>query len=151
MGRLLAIIAAAIVLFTAGALFLVNRLTEYQPAPRSASDRASDRAAPTAAPDLPAYPPPPADFTQEGPGAPIVIPAGPMVGGAVRNESPPIQGPPPVPLPEDPEERGATISRIRRNRVNEQLERNNQRNRERLGLRPGEDPPPPPPSPSPQQ
>ena len=144
MARLFALIAAVILLLTAGALVLVNRLTAYPPPSRSAADRAAASASP-AAPDLPVYAPTPADYSSQGPGQPIVIPAGPMVGGAVRNESPPIQGPPPVPLPEDPEERGAAISNIRRNRVNDQMERINRRNRARLGSPESQGPPPPPP------
>ena len=142
MGRHFALVVAGILLLTVGAILLVNRLTEYQPPPRSAAERASDRAGP-AAPDLPVQAQPPADYSQQGPGEPIVIPAGPMVGGAVQNESPPIQGPTARPLPEDPAARGAAISEIRSGKVNEQLERINRRNRERLGLRPGEDVPDP--------
>jgi hypothetical protein len=142
-GRLFALAAAAILLLTVGAILIVNRLTEYQPAQRTAGERASDRAA-AAAPDLPVYAQPPADYSQQGPGEPIVIPAGPMTGGAVQNESPPIQGPTAVPLPEDPAARGAAISTIRSDKVNEQMERINRRNRERLGLKPGDDVPDPP-------
>lgn len=145
MAKLFAIAALAIVLFTAGAILLVNRLTDYGSPPRSTAGRAAAGAPRAPPPDLPVYAPPPADSGNQGPGAPVVIPAGPMVGGAVQNESPPIQGPPPVPLPEDAEERGAAISNIRRGRVNDQMDRMNRRNRERLGLQPGEDPPPPPP------
>ncbi len=122
-----------------GALLLVNRLTEY----------ASPRAAPHAAePDSPPRPepgpayvpppplPPPPSFAKADPGSQIVIPAGPPGSGPVLNESPPIQGPVPMPLPEDPEERGAALSKIRANRAKEQMERRNQRNQERLGLEP---------------
>ena len=141
MGRLFALAAAGILLLTVGAILLVNRLTEYQPPPRTAAERALDRA--PAPLDLPVYAQPPADYSQQGPGQPIVIPAGPMVGGALQNESPPIQGPTARPLPEDPAARGAAISEIRSGKVNEQLERINRRNRERLGLRQGEDVPDP--------
>ena len=41
-----------------------------------------------------------------------------------------------MPLPEDPEERAAALSKIRANRAKEQMERRNQRNQERLGLEP---------------
>ena len=139
-----AIAALVIVLFAAGAILLVNRLTDYPTPPRSAAERAAAGAASSSAPDLPVYAQPPADFSQQGPGAPIVIPAGPMVGGAVQNESPPIQGPPPVPLPQDPGERGEAISNIRRDRINSQMDRINRRNQERLGQRPDQSTPEPP-------
>jgi len=142
--KLFAIVALAIVLFTAGAILLVNRLTDYGPPSRSAAERAAVAAPASAQPDLPVYAQPPADYSGQGPGEPIVIPAGPMVGGAVQNESPPIQGPPPVPLPQDPAERGAAISNIRRDRINTQMDRINRRNQERLGQRPDQSTPEPP-------
>jgi hypothetical protein len=139
----LAIAALAILLLTVGALLLVHRLTEYQPTPRTAAERAAASAA-SAPPDLPVYAQPPADYSGQGPGQPIVIPAGPLVGGPVQNETAPIQGPPPVALPEDAEEGGAAISNIRKGRVNEQMERINRRNQQRLGQQPNQPPPPPP-------
>jgi hypothetical protein len=124
----------AIVLLTAGAILLVNRLTEYPEPKRAAAGRAEAPAQPAAPYDPPAPAQPPADYSNQEPGSAIVIPARPPPTGAVQNEAAPIKGPPPVPLPEDGEERGAAISNIRKNRVNDQMDRINQRNRARLGL-----------------
>ena len=149
MAKLFALAALAIVLLTAGAMFLVNRLTDDSEPRRSAASRAGAGAgssAPPAAPyDPPAQAQPPADFSSEQPGQAIVIPARPPPTGAIPNESPPIQGPTAVPLPEDREERGELLMKIRRDRAGFQMDRINQRNRERVGLRLEEDPPPPPP------
>jgi hypothetical protein len=136
--RLFAIAALVIVLLTAGAMLLVYRITDYPAPSRSAAERAAAAAPPPAPYDPPVYAQPPADYSSQEPGSAIVIPARPPPTGAVQNESPPIQGPTAVPLPEDPEGRGAAISNIRNQRVNEQMDRINQRNRARLGLRPGD-------------
>ena len=107
----------AIVLLTAGAIFLVNRLTDYPASSRSAVERAAS--------DPPASPLPPPDLSRQEPGDHDAIPA--------AREAPPPN--------------------IRTTRIREQMERVNQRNRERLGQRTGQAPPPPPPAsePSPKR
>jgi hypothetical protein len=142
--KLFAIAALAILLFTAGAVFLVYRLTDYPVPSRTAAERAAAAAPPPAPYDPPVYAQPPADYSSQEPGSAVVIPARPPPTGAVQNEAAPIQGPTAVPLPEDGEARGAAISNIRNQRVNDQMDRINQRNRARLGLRP-QDPAPEPP------
>ena len=156
MAKLFALAALAIVLLTGGAIFLVNRLTDDPEPRRGAASRAGagagagSSAQPAAPQDPPAQAQPPADYSSEQPGQAIVIPARPPPTGAIPNESPPIQGPTAVPLPEDREEREELLMKIRRDRAGFQMDRINQRNRERAGLRPGEDPPPLP-APAPPQ
>ncbi len=156
MAKLFALAALAILLLTAGAIFLVYRLTGDSEPRRSAASRAgagsgAGSSAPPAAPyDPPAQAQPPADYSSDQPGQAIVIPARPPPTGAIPNESPPIQGPPAVPLPEDREEREELLMKIRRDRAGLQMDRINQRNRERAGLRQDEDPPPMP-DPAPPQ
>ena len=150
---LAALAALAIVMLTAGAIFLVNRLTGDSEPRRSAASRAGAAGSsgqPAAPPDPPAQAQPPADYSSEQPGQAIVIPARPPPTGATPNESPPIQGPTAVPLPEDREEREELLMKIRRDRAGFQMDRINQRYRERARMRLDEDPPPMP-APAPLQ
>jgi hypothetical protein len=139
MGKLRALVVAAIILLAAVSLLLVYRATEP-----SASDAASGaRPAPTevstgAQPGSPAQ-----DGAPPLPGHAVVAPAAGGAGSDVKvgNESPPIQGPIPLGLPTDPVEREAAVVEVRKQRVSDQMERLNRRNQKRGGI-PAPQPPP---------
>ena len=140
MPRLLqAALIAALALLLAGAALVVYRLTEFSlpTASRSPREPAPPDPPPQAAPFAPTQEASPYQAAGD-PTAPIVVPAGPAPDGPIMNESRPIQGPAPVALPADPAERQEALQSIRSQRVNEQMERLNKRNRERIGA-----PPPP--------
>jgi hypothetical protein len=133
--RTFALIAAAIALFAGATLYLVNRLTEPEQGTRAVR-ALDDRLPPPAAEPLPPLPDRPAapSFAGADPTQAIVIPAPPPPPtGPVPNATPSIEGPPPMPLPADPAERGAALDQVRRQRMSEQMERLNRRNLERTG------------------
>jgi hypothetical protein len=134
-GKLFAAAVVAIVLLTAGALLLVYRLTEPS-APGSASaERAESPASGPAEQPSSLAPEPDATASpaDQGVGAAIELPGNAPSYGPVPNESPPIQGPAPVALPTDPDERADALGTIRKQRVADQMERLNRRNQQRGG------------------
>ena len=144
------LIAAAIVLFTAGMLYAVHRLTDPGRAARAGApaDEGNAPPMPAASTESP-YPPPdrpaPQSFADADPAEPIVIPAPPMPPtGPIRNEPARIQGPPPAPLPADPVERQQALEDVRKRRVFDQMDQLNRRSRERAAKAPPPAPAPPP-------
>jgi hypothetical protein len=147
-GKTFLIAVAVIVALTAGAMLLVNRLTE--PGPASArAERAAAAAERQPTPDTERA----AQAYRAGdePGAAILIPAGPPSSEPVQNEAPPIQGPPPIPLPVDPEERKEALQTIRKDRFDVQMMRLNRRGEERAAKAANQAGTPPPPNPDTQR
>jgi hypothetical protein len=148
-GKLLAAAVVAIVLLTAGALLLVNRLTEPAPGPASAVSAAVPASGPAEQPSTVAPGPDAAYPADQGVGAAIELPGNAPSYGPVPNESPPIQGPAPVALPTDPDERDDALRNIRKQRVADQMERLNRRNQQRGGTPAASGKPAAPPRPAP--
>jgi hypothetical protein len=129
-GKQLLIAAAVILALTGGAILLLNRLTEpgttAARAERAAA--AAEREAPPTSGQARA-----AQAYQAGnePGAPIIVPAAPPTDLPVQNEAAPIQGPTPIPLPDDPDERRDMLQGVRKDRFDVQMMRMNKRSEER--------------------
>ena len=147
MVKLVAAGVLAILLLTAGSMLLIYRLTEDPPGTVSA--RAEPVSAPVEAnagtltqPQLGRdFAPTPADLSSP---VPDVIPGDdPRYPGPVPNETAPIEGPAPMGLPTDPEERQDALDAVRKQRFSDQMERLNRRNEQRGG-RPVVAVPPPP-------
>jgi hypothetical protein len=146
-GKQLAIIAGAIVLMTAVAMLLVNRFTAPATPLTPRAERAAAAAAERQAEPAPLQPAATPLAIEPGPGGAIELPgSNPLIPGPVPNESRPIQGPAPIPLPIDAEERQDALRTIRQQRRSDQMEKLNRRNQQRLGasasdLEPSEPPP----------